>query len=405
MESREKGFALLTSIWITILILTLALLVQLKSAAHWRLVGGFESQLHSLLMAENGIEYARAVLPGVDINQLLRGQNGVHEGAGEPEWRNPLPFGAARRIDPDQFVSDNDDGIPFHQGNSPLLSGYRSADGGYFFLRFSNNPEETPDQDLDHVVLVRCVGVVPSRIRSPFFLDLRNDVTLVEARLRQEVSFLPPSPLTLFGDAGHFIWDGTSFSIASSHEPGVSVVAYRSPQLYTDFLKSLSPVQATRIQGQGTSPSIQDATVGYNARPVYQVLFRAQFWKHFLEHLPDYTNDRIRFLAQGGEWNGDLSGVLVTVGDTRLGSQTRVRGLVMHLGEGTLILEDQAEIMGAVWMSNLMVTNGDLVSQPLSLQVSGSASIQYDTEAIQEAVANFPPTLLGWRILFPEMQL
>ena len=89
---RSDGFALLTSIGLTILILLLVLLVQLQSANHWKLVSGFESQLHSLVLAENDVEYARTILPLLDIHQLLVGQNGVHEGDRQPEWRNPLPF-------------------------------------------------------------------------------------------------------------------------------------------------------------------------------------------------------------------------------------------------------------------------------------------------------------------------
>ncbi len=310
----------------------------------------------------------------------------------------------ARQFDPGRFVSSNDDGIPFYQGSSPLLSGHRSEDGGYFFLRFSNNPEEPAEQDQDHVLLVRSAGVIPSHIRSPFAPNLRNDVTLVEARLRQEVSFIPPSPLTVLGNSGQFTWAGTSFSIRSADQPAVSIVAFQSPQLYGDFVDSLSPAQAARLQGSSAASSVQDAAE-YRSHPAYQVLFRLQFWRHFLDHLPAYTDDRIVFLPQGGEWNQDLSGLLVALGETRLTGRARVKGLVLHLGGGELILEEQAEITGAVWMSHLEASDGGLSSKPLALRVSDSARIRHDSVAVREAVAHFPPTLRGWRLLFPEMRL
>ncbi len=53
-------------------------------------------------------------------------------------------------------------------------------------------------------------------------------------------------------------------------------------------------------------------------------------------------------------------------------------------------------------MSNLDSSGTDLVSRPLALEMSDHAAIRYSEPAISEALAQMPPTQLGWRILYPE---
>ena len=61
------------------LILLLApttLFLHLNVSTHWRMASDVESQLHSLVLADNGIEYARTLLPLVELNPLLLGPDG-----------------------------------------------------------------------------------------------------------------------------------------------------------------------------------------------------------------------------------------------------------------------------------------------------------------------------------------
>ena len=54
-------------------------------------------------------------------------------------------------------------------------------------------------------------------------------------------------------------------------------------------------------------------------------------------------------------------------------------------------------------MSNLQPQENQLKARPLELSLSDGAAIIYSLEAIRSGLSHFPPTQLGWRLLFPEM--
>jgi hypothetical protein len=360
-----------------------------------------ESQLYSFVLAENGIEYARTLVPHLDLNPLLLGVDGTFCGSPADEWQSPMSFAESLRVDPLTWSPPCDDGLPVYNGEALLPQGFQAAGKGHFFLRFSNNPEETPELDQDFIIVVRSLAIVPDSIRNPFLPSVRNSVALIEARFRQEKSFSLPSPLTLFGDSGTFRWEGELFEIEAGEEAEISLVSLSNSTLYEDLLNSLSPGQMNSIRG----PAIQDATPLYVNSSMYRHLFSSEFWSHFLDQLPEFTDagERgIQFLPEGGTLNGRLSGMLIAQKDLVLEGDTSFRGLLLHLGEGTLTLSEQAKVVGGVWMSNLDSSGTVLVSRPLSLQMSGNSTIRYDPTAISEALAWVPPTQLGWRILFPE---
>ncbi|MDA2926097.1 hypothetical protein MYX78_02495 [Acidobacteria bacterium AH-259-G07] len=405
MMSPARGFSLITAIMLVLLMTSLALFLHLRITTQWKMATNVESQLYSLVLAENGIEYARTLLPHVELNSLLEGLDGEHSGTHNPEWRSPMPFREARRIDPSAWIPSSDDGLPAYNTQSLLAKGYRAEGNGYFFLRFSNNPEETAECDEDHIVLVRSLGIVPNQLRDPFFPEVRNNVALIEARFRQERVFSVPSPLTLFGDSGFFDWQDEQFSVEGGEEFGVSLVSVSQSTLYQNLVDSLSIAQQERIRGQGAAPSIRDASPAYISERIYQSLFKPDFWNHFLAQLPKFVDGLtggIAFLPDGGVLQTSFSGILVARGDLILQDRAEVEGLLLHLGAGSLVLKDEAEIAGGVWMSNLDSTGEVLKSRPLSLRVSGSPAIRYDRAAIRKALTYFPPTQLGWRILFPE---
>lgn len=396
-----RGFSLITAILVILLINSLAVVLHFRIIRQWEMATRVESQLHSFVLAENGIEYARTLLPHLNLNSLLLGVDGTFCGSSADEWRSPMSFAESLRVDPLTWSPPCDDGLPAYNGEILLPQGFQAAGKGRFFLRFSNNPEETPELDEDFVILVRSMAIVPDSIRNPFLPSVKNSVTLIEARFRQEQSFALPSPLTLFGDSGNFQWEGELFEIEAGEEFEISLVSLSTSTLYEDLMNSLAPGQIQSIRG----PAIQDATSLYVNSPMYRHLFSSEFWSHFLDQLPAFTDSReggIKFLPDGGVLNGRLSGMLIAQKDLVLEEGTSFRGLLLHLGEGTLTLSEQAEVVGGVWMSNLDSSGVDLVSRPLSLQMSGNSAIRYNQAAISEALALVPPTQLGWRILFPE---
>lgn len=401
-----KGFALVTALLLVLLMAALGLFLDYQLLEQWRMSENVQSQLYSQVLAENGVEYARSILPHLELNALLRGMDDTHSGSARPEWRNPVPFAQARDSDPALIDLSPDDGLPFHNGQPLLSQGYRAEGGGYFFLRFSNNPEEPPDQDTDRVVLVRSMGIVPARIRDGSLAKAANDIALVEARFRQEAAFLLPSPLTLFADSGNFSWEGDQFVIDGTDRIGISVVNFSQAGLEQAVVASLATTQKERIRGANIVPSSQNATDLYATEATYRGLYRSNFWNHFEAQLPKFADGPtggLHFLPSGGVLDEPFAGVLVSRGDLTLRDSARLDGLLLHLGGGRLTLEAGTRIRGGVWMSNLDPSGSALHSYPLALRVGHAVEIIYDAAAVQRALGCFPPTQLGWRILFPEM--
>ena len=136
---RATGFALLTALLIVFLMASLAIFLHFQALAQWRMVENVEAQLYSLVLAENGLEYARTILPHLELDALVVGLDGTHCGTGLSEWRNPMSFQEARNVDPAAWIPVCDDGLPFWDGTPLLPRGYAAEGGGFFFLRFSNN--------------------------------------------------------------------------------------------------------------------------------------------------------------------------------------------------------------------------------------------------------------------------
>lgn len=402
----SRGFSLLTALLWTFLLASAVLLLHLRLSGHLLATHDSERQLYSFVLAENGVEYARTILPHVDVNELLRGPDGRHQGSDFAEWRSPLPYHQAQEEDPTTWIFNRDDGLP-SDGKSLLLpGGYAATAKGRFLLRFTNNPEESPDSDQDRIVLVRSLGVVPGFLPDPASPGIRNAVTLVEAKLRQERVFELPSPLTLLGDNGVFQFEGKSFVVNGTDRFGVAVSNFNRDGLLEDFRDALDERQTSRIRGAGLTPSIVDVSRDLRSSPVHGRVFEADFWRAFQDNLPEFadeTRNGITYLPDGGTLRGkSYKGVVVALGNLDATGST-VEGLLIHLGGGWLELGRGSRVKGAVWMSSLDNFRGALGTHPLQLRLSGNASIVYNKEAVRLGLGKFPPTQLGWRILFPEM--
>ena len=400
-----RGFSLLTAMMLVLFMISFTLFLHLRIRTQWQMAADVESQLYSLVLAENGIEYARTLLPHMELNPLLAGLDGTFSGMHSSEWRNPMSFAEALRVDPSTWRPPHDDGLPIYDGKSLLPRGHQGAREGYFFLKFSNNPEESPEHDEDHIILVRSLGIVPTPVQDFFFPHLRNSVALLEARFRQERAFSLPSPLTLLGHSGHFQWEGARFSIEGKEKFAITLLSTSPSTLYPDLLGSLSGSQQQSIRGHGSHPSIQEASPQDLSKSMTQHLLNPRFWNHFLVQLPHFTDDPphgIVFLPEGGIFEKHLSGILIGRRDLILGNGAQIRGLLLHLGQGKLTLRGQSQVIGGIWMSNFGTTGEKLKSGPIALQVSDSSAIRYDQAAIGDALTLLPPTQLGWRIVFPE---
>ena len=389
-----------------ILLTVLAGLAFLQANQQLKLAADVEAQLHSTVMAENGVEYARHILPYLEIDELLSGADGEFCDSEEPEWRNPMLLDLARKVRVGNWAPQCDDGFL-----APMPNSLSTEDRSSFLVRFTNNPEEAGMVDTDHIVIARSMGIVPEKISTVFAPEIKNCVTLLEVRLRQEVLFSIPSPLTIMGDSGAFEFDGTEFVVEGGDSYAVSLVAVANDGMLNDFVTALSLEQLQAIRGRGEDPSV---TAGdeYHTSKVYSRLFETSFWRHFKGHLPGFADpfqgqqqeDGLFYLFDGGVLEGTFSGILVAQGDLILSGDTKIDGLLLHLGEGQLTLRDQAEVQGGIWLCNLDHSGDELRSEVVSLRLSGSCRINYAPESILNALQSLPATQLGWRIIFPEME-
>lgn len=401
---RERGFVLLAVLLATVLLSSLLLLAYTQVMLQWRTSIQVESRLHSQVLAANGIEYARSLLPKAEVDALLLGRDGSPcPIAGET--RNPMPIAQARRIDPSRWRPDCDDGLPLIEGAS-LPPGLSDEGGGHSLIRFSAPSRRSESQEEDGVVLVRSMGIAPNRPAHPLLPRLRNTVTLVEAKLRQEKAFLVESPLTVFADTGLFEWQGDSFLIDGGERPPIAHSSSAQARLERDLRASLTETQSRRIiGGEAAEASFQDVRLDWLTSPQKRGFFQAEFWSHFLKRLPEFDqglDGNLAFLVDAGFVELDFEGVLIARGDLILAGRSRVTGILIHLGQGRLDLQDQARVEGGVWIANPKVDGARLRAAPVFLRMADHAAIVYREEAVRRAVSRFPPTQLGWRIIFPE---
>jgi len=402
---KDCGFVLIISLILAVLMSSLASLAFLLVHQQWRLATDFESQLRSELLAENGVEYARHLLPYLETNELLLGADAVPCPTEKPEWRNPMPFNIAHTVELSDWTSDCDDGLLL-----PPFDGLGNGEQGRFLVRFSNNPQEERFDDLDKILIARSMGIVPERISAGLAPEIRNCVTLLEVSLRQELLFQLPSALLVFGDSGTFVFEGLNFLIEGGGHFAVSLLGLSNSGLRNDLMTALLAEQLRCIRGGGEEISIQEVTSDYEAG-IHSRFFQSSFWSHFVEHLPDFADPfppeqqraGLYFLPEGGVLEGSYSGMIVARGDLALTGNSELAGLLLHLGDGQLRLADQAAVRGGVLLSDLDYSGEQLSCREVSLRVSGSSRIVFEPEIIRTALSSLPATQLGWRMIFPEM--
>lgn len=393
---RESGFVLLAVLGLFVLGSALVLLVHRMTTSSLESVVSLDEQLHAQVLSENGVAAARALLRLGDPNELLAGRDRTF---GEPGSRNPIEFDAARRFRPGTWSPAEDDGYP-----SPPWEPVSTLGRGFYLFRFSNNPEEGTVGDEDGVLLVRSMGIVPSRL----CLDrgeCLNQVAMIEAKLRKELVFHVVNPVTLFGSWGEFEFKaGWEEAIRFGEERPFGVIQPHGAELAGQLALALGRRDPASV--------LDDRSQVYRENPNRGRIFDLEYWLYLEESLSANPLPGVRtggkpsvaFLAEGGRLDEFYKGVLWARGDLTLGGGTDFTGLLIHLGGGRLEFEPGARLSGAVWASDPL--NG---TEPgagrITLRVSSRALVEFDRQALDEALVLLPPTLLGWRMLFPEMAL
>jgi hypothetical protein len=397
---------LLVTLSLIFLVSSILLFIHLQLIANMRTVVHMEGRLHSLVLAQNGVEAAKAILVDNDVNDLLAGADGTTCRAAPDYWPNPIDLDSARTGEIGGLTGCRcDDGIPSTDHIQRVGLQLARADSGRFFVRFSNDRSEPPSVDQNRIVQVRSVGLCRSLDRSETLPGFRNHVTVIEAVLRREEALLLPAPLNLAGKRGDFQFSGSRFRVQASGQPAVALIDLDGALMY-DFQGSLLPDQHRCFSGLGPAPSVVRAETEFRNHPQRQVLMSSDFWDALIRRLPTYAqpisgtgSQHGLVLAEGDQrLSGRVRGILFASGDLELHGGAEVTGLIVHLGGGRLTLRDASRVRGAVWASNPALDNGIV-----KLGLLDASKIIYSAEAVEEACRYLPVTQLGWRVVFPEM--
>ncbi len=389
----SKGFALITALLLSILMAgAVAILFwQVRSSALLGLEA--EGQLHSQVVAENGLELARVALAASNLEDLLAGSNGRLDAPGGEACRDPVSLQAARSTDPARLSTDCDDGLFTNLGLTLGAPGYRVGPGEWVFLRAFNAGETTEIEDAGEVT-VRSLGVCPAANPSRSPLEAANHITLVEARLRKEAGFNTESSINLVGSSILINW--LAERPRQGDELTVSVVEHPFPGLLERVRQALS-----RSLAPG-SFRLVDANRRLS-EPAFLRLLADKFREGIDVRLKaartvavgQEDEPGLHYLPDGGLITGDASGLFFAFGHVALSGSAHLRGILIHMGGEGITLSGQARISGAIWM-----LSADHESR---FTVTDQAGIDFDGESVESAMKFMPVTQIYWRLIFPEL--
>ena len=233
----QEGYALLVALIALSLISLIGLFLSLAASSEIRVSDNFESHIRARSAGLAGLNHARALLKGLDHNDLLQGPDGSHDSgpatvalARSYGFRTPLGWPVARMLNimnPAEAVAGmSDDGI-INTGRHPgghgveliPLAGVAQAVSdpngpgtiivSRYFVKVSDNngeagelaqdPADDPFLDGDGQVIVRSMGVARSLREDMEVGFRRNSVALFEARFKQFSTFDLEAPLVLQG--------------------------------------------------------------------------------------------------------------------------------------------------------------------------------------------------------------
>lgn len=401
-----SGFVLISVILAMSLLCLLGGLLQLELALTAALVTESETQLQSQVLAENGIELARAVVAGVDVDlqELLAGSDGVFDCASAPGRRDPIPLETARQADLSLTTASCDDGLPWMLGVSSARPALGSGEQGWTLLRFTNDSDEPPNEEHNDTVVVRAMGVVPSKLRRTAHFAGINNVTVLEACLRRERAFAVDTALTLIGQKASLELAAPD-CISADGDPPVEVVEFPESGLSADIEQSAANL------GLAGAQWYRNVTEVRSADPAFRRLLDPDFWREFEERWARLAGEwagpeeggGLHVVEDGAVFDGRLSGLFLTRGEVVLGAGTDLTGLIVHLGGGGVRIESGATVSGALWISGIAFEAQELKPEMIHLEVGSGAHLVYDAEIVRRAMAYLPPTVFRWRIIFPEM--
>ena len=470
----ERGVALIITMIVSMLLGVLGLAIAFSSMTELTMTTDLERKGKARMTAEAGYSITKS---GIQFNLLATSTsvpqyiNYTKPTAGTDAYtyfsRNPLA--------PIEAMNVDFDSPPAPIGNRTVTglltsaSGDTLAGGGRYWAKITDNDDGDSDltTDQDATIYLRVLAVEKSLGQiSTYGGTVKNSVAIIEAKLKQDMTFNSSAPFTLYGPdlspyAGN-MFNGNAFDIDAydhaawltsairanhTHSSGTGSggidVLYDDPgggdatAAKTSVYNSLDTNQKDNLIGPESDypdpgePSLRDNTDNvrnsnnedainiFDANYVANIINRAANFADYT--YPDPTTlsggniqlgtetDPKLTIAEGDfsiSGNGSGRGTIIVKGHFTLSGAFDYRGLILVVGEGSMEISGANKaIIGGLFLANV-VDNGDgtySYAAPL-LTLGGNSKFYYASDDIQLGISLFPPKLISWREITPEIE-
>jgi len=319
------------------LISLIGLFLSLAATSGIRVSDNYESHIRARSASLAGLNHARALLKGLDHNDLLQGPDGTHDTAPSAmalarscSFRSPFGWPAARMLNilnpADAVAGMSDDGVvnsgrhPGGQGMEliPLAGVAQTANGpgasgsiviSRYFVKVTDNngeaaelaqdPADDPYLDGDGQIIVRSMGVARTLREDTETGYRRNSTALFEARFRQFSTFDLEAALVLQGSSveasSTSMFLGNQFLVQGGvANPGIGAIDATpgsGAAAVLQIVARLSPAQRINIQGSSPAPSVRDITPTPAGTPDKRLLLDLPYLRRFFaQSVPQFAD-------------------------------------------------------------------------------------------------------------------
>jgi len=456
-SSHQEGLALLIAVIALSVFSLLGLYVSLNATTEVRISENYESRQQARLAARAGLNHARELIRGLELNDLLRGPDGLKPDpstypstlSGQYAFRNWVGRSTARSLnilDPASAVSGlPDDGL-FNSGGTilipatgvaltaPNLYGAGTVTTARYFVKVTDNDDGDGDRftDSDGIVIVRSTGVAQTIRETAAGVVRANSVAVYEARFKRSQTFGIHAPIILEGDPvvpakSTNMFGGNSFSIDGGAYPyGIGTIdTNTSNTSYPDaeVKANLDPKYYDQITGSccaSTGGAVGDITGTLTGD---QLLLKdpAYLWNFIYNVIPKFADSvfqgdqqwsgsgvpplgtpqspRLTYvngdLAMGGGVSG--TGVLVVNGELKGNGKNDWTGLILVIGKGVANMSGMnIGIDGGIYVVSLQAGNPPTFGAT-QFSIGGNSNVQASDTALHLGIENLPPVELSQR--------
>jgi len=328
----EQGIAVLLAVIALCLLSLVGLLMMLNASTDLRISDNLESQVRANSAAIAGLNHARVLLRGLDLDQQLKGPDGANDSSSAYlvqaktfAFRNPVPLAIARSLDildpENDLVGISDDGllssgyVPGKNGTSfiPLSGIAQMADNpngpgtvllSRYFVKVSDNngasdeliedPADDPFHDGDGVLIARSIGIAQTMREKVGNTRINNSVVVYEAWFKRRSTFSLPSPLLFQGSQADATFVGNDLNIDGGAQPGIGAVDTDPADSYfpDQILRNSATGHGSIVGGGLPNPSIADLTGAIREIPDKALLLNpAYLWSFIQNAVPDFADN------------------------------------------------------------------------------------------------------------------